>query len=369
MRQKDANGKRVADERIPWWPSRPFGYTAEVDKDTGLWWTVKRVKNQPPRFNPVRKHPAEAKHLREAYRRFNAGTTLRTIATDWNNGGVQTPRGNRWTGTAVRALLLAERNAGIRRFPVQTMQDGGKVVKEIREVEGTWPAMVSREVWAQAAGKLADPTRGTSAPRVRLHLLSGIARCGNCGAGWVDKKGVHHEPADVALGSAKSSRGQRQYHCNRCQKLSRDAVRLDALVIERVVWRLSQDDAADLLRPPVEEVDAAELREERRSLREKLAQLGRDFATADPAFTQAALAEINGRLDEIGRLLDDPGKAAIFEGVIGAKDVRKAFLGLDLGRKRTIVDTLLTVTVLPVGKGTGRVFDPGRILMPWKDDV
>jgi site-specific DNA recombinase len=53
-------------------------------------------------------------------------------------------------------------------------------------------------------------------------------------------------------------------------------------------------------------------------------------------------------------------KAYVFEGVIGADDVRAAFAGLDLGWQRTIVDALMTITVLPVGK-RARVFDPDYI--------
>lgn len=168
MRQKDANGKRAEAERAPWWPSRPFGYAAPADRDTGLWWTVKRIKGQPPRFNTISKHPTEAKLLREAYRRFNAGTTLRTIANDWNKGGVTTPRGNRWTGAQVRALLLAARNAGLREYR-------GTVIGT-----GTWPAVVTQAVWEQAVRTLSDPARSMGAPRVRKYLLSGIARCGLC---------------------------------------------------------------------------------------------------------------------------------------------------------------------------------------------
>jgi hypothetical protein len=103
--------------------------------------------------------------------------------------------------------------------------------------------------------------------------------------------------------------------------------------------------------------------------RPKLAQLGADFAHARPEFRQAALAEIDARLDEIDALLLDPGKAEIFEGAIGVKDVRKAFNGLDLGRQRTIVDALVTITVNPVGKGTARVFDPDAIDVAWKEDL
>jgi hypothetical protein len=60
------------------------------------------------------------------------------------------------------------------------------------------------------------------------------------------------------------------------------------VIIEAVVRRLSREDAVDLLRPPVDEVDAKALREERRMLEERLVQLGKDFATAPPAFTAAA---------------------------------------------------------------------------------
>jgi hypothetical protein len=125
----------------------------------------------------------------------------------------------------------------------------------------------------------------------------------------------------------------------------------------------------DLLRPPAPEVDTDALREERRALKDKLIALGTDFATAPPEFTKAAVNQIQGRLDEIDEALTDPGKAAIFEDVIGAKDVRKAFDNLDLGRQRTIVDALLTVSVHPVGKGCGAVFDPDAIHVTWREDL
>jgi hypothetical protein len=43
--------------------------------------------------------------------------------------------------------------------------------------------------------------------------------------------------------------------------------------------------------------------------------------------------------------------------------------GLDLGRRRTVLATLLTVTVLPTGKGRrpdGSYFDPTGIHIEWK---
>jgi DNA invertase Pin-like site-specific DNA recombinase len=349
-RQKRANVQRLEDEGGPWWPSRPFGFDADLDKETLKWWTVKRIKGQQPRFNEIRKHPTEAKLLKRAYSDFLAGSSLRSIATAWNKAGVKTPRGNAWTGSAVREVLMAARNAGLRQY-------GGEVAigADGQPRKGTWPAIVTEEAYEMAVRKLKNPERRRTPDRGRKHLLSGLILCGR-------------EECGKPMGSTVSVRGTRQYVCIHCQRVSRDGQRVDDLIVDAVVRRLSAEDAVDLLRPPIDEVDAAALREERRNLKDRLTQLGRDFATADPAFTQAALADINGRLDVIREALEDPGRARIFEGVIGAKDVRKAFLGLDLGRRRTIVDALMVITINPVSRGS-KVFDPNAIDVAWKEDL
>ncbi|WP_066914368.1 recombinase family protein [Mycobacterium interjectum] len=286
----------------------------------------------------------EAKLLREAYRQFNAGATLGSIAARWNAAGLTTPLGNPWSGTRVREVLLLARNAGLREYGGQLVVDEHGNPKK-----GAWPAIVKEEVWRAAReridGKRGGPYRG------RKYLLSGIVLCGLCGA---------------AMTSHISARGKLQYACFRCRKVSRSAEKLDELITEAVVRRLSAEDAVELLRPAVEEVDASELREQRRALKARLAQLGKEFASAPPEFTQAALGEITAKLAEIDAVLNDPGKAAIFEDVIGAPDVRKAFDSLDLGRQRTIVDALMTITVNPVGKATGGVWDPDAIDVDWK---
>jgi DNA invertase Pin-like site-specific DNA recombinase len=347
-RQKRAAEQRAKDGGRPWWPSRPFGFDADPDPQTGKWITT-RAEVDPDTGKVVKKqramrlHPKEAKLLRNAYRDFNAGSSLRSIAARWNEAGVKTTRGNMWSGTRVRELLMLARNAGLRELR-------GEVVGE-----GDWPAIVSEETWRKAHRVLTQPSRRSGPYRGRKYLLSGIARCGREGCGGL-------------LTSYISSRGQRKYACLRCHKLSRDGVMLDELITERVVWRLAREDAVKLLLPDEPEVDTESLREQRRALEDKLEQLGEEFADAPPAFTQAALKDVKGRLDEIDAALEDPEKVNIYEGVIGAKDVRKAFLGLDLGRQRTIVDALMTITVNPVGKGA-RVFDPDSIDRPWKKDL
>jgi DNA invertase Pin-like site-specific DNA recombinase len=346
VERKSARQKAAAEQKAtgedggrPAWPSRPFGYDADRDV-AGKWWTVRR---NPTVYNKIRLHREEAKLLRKAYKDFLNGTALYTIAARWNGAGVLTPRGNTWTGSRVRELLLLGRNAGLREFRGEVV--GG----------GTWPEIVNEDTWRRAHAKITEK-KSTGPYQGRKYLLSGIALCGAC---------------DAPMTSHISARGKRQYACYNagCRKISRDGVKVDEFITEHVVGRLSREDAVDLLRAPVDPADTAALREERRALRDKLKQLGKDFATAPPEFTQAALAEINGRLEEIRVALEDPGKAAIFEDVIGADDVGKAFGSLDLGRQRTIVDALMVITVLPVGKGTARVFDPDAIDVVWKADL
>ena len=341
-RQKDAHKQMVTTVGRPWWPARPFGYDADPHPLTKKWWTIQRdpASKQIIAVNEIRRHKVEAKLVKRAYNDFLSGTKLYEIAAAWNEKGVAPPRGKKWSPTQVRLLLLAPRNAGLREY-------------EGKEYPGTWPAIVDPDTWREAVRTLQNPQRRCGVDRGRKHLLSGIARCGRseCGA---------------ALTSTVNSRGVRQYVCIACNRIVRGGEKLDQLVIERVVWRLSREDAVDLLKPPVDEVDANALRKERKKLTDRLVQLGTDFASAPPEFTRAAVTEIQTRLDEISEQLTDPGKARIYEGVIGAKDVRKAYVGLDLGRRRAIVDALLAITVNPVGKGTGSVFDPGAIDIAWK---
>lgn len=349
VRRKSARQRAAAEQMAtlegrPWWPQRPFGFDADRDPVTGKWWVAKR---NPTVFNEIRLHKTESKVLRKAYRDFLIkDIPLYQIALGWNATGVKAPRGGTWSGTRIRELLLLARNAGLREFHGELV-----LTEDGNPRRGTWPEIVSADTWRATCAKI--KRRPTGPHRGRIHLLSGILRCGVCGSG---------------LTSHVSARGKRQYNClaTGCRKISRDGFKVDEILIEAVVGRLSQDDAIDLLVTDKKEVDTNALREERKALNDSLKQLGREFATAPASFRQSALEGIDMRLAEIEDDLNDAVKVNIYEGVIGAGDVAKAFAGLSLDRRRAIVDALMTVTVLPVGKGTARYFDPNAIDVVWK---
>src|SRR3954464_2838247 len=99
-----------------------------------------------------------------------AGESLRSLTAALNAEGVPSPTGKPWAKGMVRALVLRERNAGLR-------VHRGQVVGE-----GAWEPIVERGRFEQCRAVLSDPARKTSIGTAAAHLLSGLDRCGVCGA-------------------------------------------------------------------------------------------------------------------------------------------------------------------------------------------
>lgn len=329
--------RQLSNSGRAWWASRPFGYDADPDPTTGAWWLVKHDRaTKATIHNEIRLHKDEAPLVKGAYRAVNKGVSLHQIAKDWNDDGIKPPKGTRWRGAQVRQLLLAERNAGLRRVPGE---DGDAV----HYIKGNWPEIVSRDVWEGACARLSQPGRLYGKSRARKHLLSGIAVCSRC------KKPM---TSGVTTGTKN-----RNYRCINpdCRGMARSGAHVDAMVVEAVVDRLSRDDAADLLVDRQRE-DLDELQAEADALNAQIqaAEAEYDDGVIDGRRLQARKDRVNEKLAPIKAKLEDANKAEVFEGVIGADDVDAAFDALDLGRKRAIVNALLTVTVYPTK--SGRVF-------------
>src|SRR3712207_4035020 len=116
--------------------------------------------------------PAEAAVVRRIADALLSGESLRAVTAALNADGVPTPTGvPQWVKQMVRNVVLRERNAGLR-------VHRGEVVGK-----GAWEPVLERERWEQLRAVLTDPSRKTSTGTAAAHLLSGIARCGVCGAG------------------------------------------------------------------------------------------------------------------------------------------------------------------------------------------
>jgi hypothetical protein len=122
---------------------------------------------------------------------------------------------------------------------------------------------------------------------------------------------------------------------------------------------LAQSDAWRALMSSSSE-SAAELREQEAALRSRLDVLAADFADGVLTGSQlrTATTRIKLQLAKVESQLYGPDAHRYFGDVIDADDPRAAFHKLPLDRKRALIEAMVTVTIMPIGHGGSKVFDP-----------
>ncbi len=297
---------------------------------------------------------AEADHLRWMAAEVLSGTSLRAIARKMNADGAFTSQGRPWTPRGVALVLQRPRNAGL-------SQHQGEVIGR-----GEWPAVMSEDLWRGVCAVLGDPARSTTASRARKWLLSGMARCG-----WTDPEGVVCGRPVRSNVAAWGDRRAPSYTCP-ANHVRRNAVELDGFVETIILERLSRPDAAELLAPD-RTGDTAALHAEDAGLRARLDELARLYAVGviDARQLEAGSTQIRTQREVITARLGAASRGSVLAGVADAVDPAKVWGGLDLSRRRAIVEVLLDVVILRTGRGGPRrkgetVFDPESIEITWK---
>lgn len=280
---------------------------------------------------------SEAALIREGAAALLAGISLRTIAKQWTATGSLSPAGKPWRPVAVRAVLANPRNARLR-------VHRGKVLEGVL---GQWPEILPEDVHRGVVAVLEDPARKTyTGGGVRLHLLSGLARCGRCGA--------------VLTTGARRS-GDRALRCSATPHLERSAGTIEEFVVTAVLARLRRKDAAELFRQPTR--DLTPLRTEAAALRARREALAADLTVDELTMVRRDKA-LKARLDEIDDELAESARGSVL-GAFSERDADAVWARLDLEARRTVIRELADVIVLPVGKGS-RGFDPSSVRIEWR---
>lgn len=281
---------------------------------------------------------SEAEIIRWGVSQTLGGVPLRTQFRELNERGVGNSRGGAWTHSTYRGVLTTARHAGL-------MPDGSPAM---------WPAIVSPDHHRALVRLLSAPERVTTPGRGgKLHLLSGLARCGLCGG-----------PLRVGKG-----KGGPVYRCYPSGEIQRSKEHLDALVLRVIAERLRLPDAVRLLSEAEDDEArvARQVADERaQRLRLRLDEAAEQFAAE--GITGSQLRTISARLRaelsvaEAAAAPPRPRDAALGE-VLRAPDPGAAFLALPVDRQRPIVELLLSIKV---GRGSrGNVFRPDGIDMDW----
>jgi site-specific DNA recombinase len=292
-------------------------------------------------FGYVDRHtvdPVEAALVRDAVERLLGGATLRGICTEWNERGVGTVTGTRWSPTVLKRLVTSGRVCGWR-------EHHGELV-----APAAWPAIVDRADVDALRVILGDPGRRRNLRARRYLLTGGIARCGLC---------------DAALVARPRDDGRRTYICTKdyggCGKVRRLADPLERWVADLIAGRLDSDDyrravAVEDGRDPSREVAALQAKLEELAGEWAADRLTRGEWAAARQKVQARLAEAQRRLAPRPKRLR-PGSG---------RQLAAGWDDLTFDEQRAHVDALVDqVVVLPAVRGRN-TFDPSRIVVTWR---
>lgn len=291
-------------------------------------------------FGWTRDHKLDAYEypiLKDLARRALAGESIKSLARDlternvplatWQPGLVMKP----WPYQTVRKMLTNPRIAGLR-------TRDGKIVGK-----ATWPAIVSETTWRQLDAMFSDQARHTGGKSGRVHLLTGLARCGEC-----DRR--------IGIRNTKTKdRGPRiRYWCEPCGLYR--AIEPVELYVNAVMVALLEryyETQAGLDPDQVEVVE---------KLRRRIDDAEREFAlddAADPRAYRRTLGLLQGRLRDEERKLLPPRTHHVVSGITGP-EAQAAWDSCPLDRKRAIIDVLVEVRILrsPAGR---KPFDPDTV--------
>lgn len=347
-------------------------------------------------------NPREAAVIRDLVDRLLAGESLRSLTRWLNDEGIPSKRGGLWNSSTVRQILTSGRICGWREWTPRTPRsreeksgwDGkprrgwgmGELV-----AEGEWEAIIGRAQTDRIRAQLNDPSRRQTKRRHYL-LSAGILKCGVCGRSMNHKvesrvtriakrdefdKVIRNEKGRVVRvrkpGATPTTTSR--YACiaqpgRGCGRVSISCPEVDALVTGAIFEALS---GADLSPQDSTSSDSevTALREQMAEVESRLVQVGVDHADGLIGRVEwlAMRRRIEANLDDLrGRLPDAKGANVLAGLPTGSGDLRAAWDGMDLDRRRAIVQAVIDrVAVHPFRgpKGSPR-FDPDRIEIVWR---
>jgi hypothetical protein len=269
-------------------------------------------------------------------------------------------------------FLRKARNAGLR-----SHTDTATGVTEIVG-KGTWTPLVDEKLWQSVQHVLNAPGRAPGRKSVRQHLLTGVLLCGNDGctgsmtAQWVMQR-TGGQSGRPKAGETKQHNGQRShkivYTCKQCRGCSIRAEHVEPMIYAWVTGRLIREDAVDLLKAPGSDpVETQRLIDEKAVLHGRLNEIAdeRGDGLLTGAQAKRATERVQAKLDAITKLEQDAERMRVFDDIpLGTPEAADAIKNLSADRFRAVLNVLMEVTVLPVGKG-GKEFKPERVRVVWR---
>lgn len=185
--------------------------------------------------------PITAPAVKWIFEQYDAGKTLRSIASELNSRGIKSARGGRFNKNSFHTMLRNRRYIGI-------------YIHDEVEIEGGMPAIVDRDLFERVQKRMDANRRAPGRAKAIIdYLLSGKVFCGHCESSMIGESGTSH------TGKVYS-----YYKCSKrknsgaCKKTSVGKDWLEDLVIEETVKQVLVDKVIDFISEKVEEIQKAE---------------------------------------------------------------------------------------------------------------
>ncbi|MFG1964784.1 recombinase family protein [Nonomuraea sp. NPDC049028] len=334
-------------------------------------------------FEPdgITHRPEEAEHIAHYTAVALTGVSMKEVARDMRRAGVITVSGKPFSAAEARAMLLRPRNAGLTVYrpgrdhvtPVDAddYEDNDDSEKSQQEevtrprhytpddVVGTLPGdpIVDPEDYWALVRKLTDPDRRTNHVGTAPVLLGSCIY--NCPCGdRLRAQNKRRKVKDRETGDVLRIDEERHYRCviTGPGHVSVAAADLDLLVAATIHELITLSDPAEIIghEPGKKTADVPTLRAEIAKHEQRLIEISEEYEDDEITKTQMKARTIKRRkkLDAakaaLDRALQNTNPVAK---LIGVANIEEAWEELSLGEQREICRRMVSVTVLPVGRG------------------
>jgi DNA invertase Pin-like site-specific DNA recombinase len=299
----------------------------------------------------------EAAVVREVFTRYAAGDGLYKICLDLERRGVpvayrRDPAKRRgvvpqWDVVRLRQMLA---NPGYKGKRAVDTRNGGKIIGD-----AVWPALVDEQTWDACQLRLADSARrrGWQPGDVHdKHLLSGVARCGTCGA-YLRKVPNHSHRLIYQCRSRGGDPSKGRY----CVSIVAEV--LETYVTGAALLRLSRPDARELFTAD----RSTEAAEAAAALLAKTRELEDLHTLVDSGkLTIAALARHEPRLVAEIAALEERARVHLSPVVrdVAGPDAAERWEQLSLAQRKELLNAIMTIR-LHKAAGRSRAAEGGGI--------
>lgn len=282
----------------------------------------------------------QAEAIRWAADRVLAGWTLAAIAREFDARGLPTRLGGRWLHSNVKSALT---NATVAGYRVHR----GEIVGR-----GTWEPILDQSTWRAVTAALARPERR----KARRYLLSGVARCGRCGAGLTGRMQGGRAGRRPIYFCASSTGG--------CDRLGVNAEPLEAHVVGELLAALDRPEFWRAFAEDNHEARRSELADALEAIAAQQVELAKRWAAKE--LPTEAWDAARGELDQRKRTIEaDLAAVPAPTTVADPAAITSGWGKMTLEEKRAILTTFIASVVVEAARPGAKAFDPERVTITW----